>query len=234
MVIIDHGHFLDRRPSLHPRVMDPTGHPPRPMPLGRRERKKIETRERISTAAFALFAERGYEATTVEAIAERADVAKGTVFNYFPRKRAFLSAIADAWTRRITSELGPVESWTGTPLDQLKRVARLSAELGVRHREFARLVIFESMREAHAVMAAKKAPADPPITNLEAVARQVVARGQAAGQIRSDVCSEQASSLVAIAIFDTLVRWLVRGGSVEQMQSALEERLGIVFTGLNP
>ncbi|HSW30331.1 MAG TPA: TetR/AcrR family transcriptional regulator [Longimicrobiales bacterium] len=214
--------------------MDPTPftHPPRS--VGRRERKKLETRERISTAAFALFVERGYEATTVEAIAERADVAKGTVFNYFPQKRAFLSAIADAWTRRITSELGPVESWTGTPLDQLKRVARLSAELGVRHREFARLVIFESMREAHAVMAAKKTPAEPPITNLEVVARQVVARGQATGQIRADAPLDQAASLVAIAIYDALVHWLVRGGSVEQMQRALDGRLDIVFTGLNP
>ena len=112
-------------------------------------------------------------------------------------------------------------------------MARLSAELGVRHREFARLVIFESMRDAHAVMAAKKTPADPPITNLEAVARQVVA-GQATGQIRADAPLEQAASLVAVAIYDTLVRWLVRGGSVEQMQRALDGRLDIVFTGLNP
>ena len=67
--------------------MDPTEGAHHPLPLGRRERKKLETRQRISTAAFALFVERGYEATTVEAIAERADVAKGTVFNYFPQKR---------------------------------------------------------------------------------------------------------------------------------------------------
>ncbi len=205
-----------------------------PLPLGRRERKKIETRRRISMAAFALFVERGYEATTVEAIAERADVAKGTVFNYFPHKRAFLAAIADAWTRRITDDLGPLEDWTGTPLDQLKRVARLSAELGVRHREIARLVIFESMREAYAGMAARKTPAEPPFINLEILVRQVVARGQASGQIRARVLLDPAASLVAVAIYDTLVRWLVRGGPVERLQAALEGKLDIVFTGLNP
>lgn len=210
------------------------GNPAPPTPLGRRERKKMETRARISEAAFALFAERGYEATTVEAIAERADVAKGTVFNYFPQKRAFLSAIADAWSRRITDELGPVHTWTGNSLEQFKRVARLSAELGARHRELARLVIFESMREAHADMTGKKPSGKPPITNLEALAHQVVGRGQAAGWIRADVSTEQAASLIAVAIFDTLVRWLVRGGPVEDMQRALDGKLDIVFTGLNP
>jgi hypothetical protein len=95
-------------------------------------------------------------------------------------------------------------------------------------------VIFESMREAYAGMAARATPAEPPFTNLEILARQVVARGQAAGQIRSGVPVEQAAALVAVAIYDTLVRWLVRGGPVEQLQGALEGKLDIVFTGLNP
>lgn len=215
-------------------MKDPDGSSvPAPRP-GRRERKKLETRRRISSAAFALFAERGYEATTVEAIAERADVAKGTVFNYFPQKRAFLAAIADAWTRRITDDLGPVASWTGTPLEQLKRVARLSAQLGARHRELARLVIFESMREAYAGMAARQTPAELPFTSLEILARQVVAQAQASGQIRAGVPLDQAASLVSVAIYDTLVRWLVRGGPEEQLQDALEAKLDIVFAGLNP
>lgn len=214
--------------------MHADGSPPPPAPLGRRERKKLETRQRISEAAFALFVERGYEATTVEAIAERADVAKGTVFNYFPQKRAFLAAIADAWTRRITDELGPVESWAATSLEQCKRVARLSAELGARHRELARMVIFESMREAHADITGKKPSGRPPISNLEALTRQVVLRGQARGWIRADVSTDQAASLIAVAIFDTLVRWLVRGGPVEDVQRALDGKLDIVFTGLNP
>ena len=211
----------------------PGGASHRPSP-SRRERKKQETRERISSAAFALFVERGYDGTTVEAIAERADVAKGTVFNYFPQKRSFLAAIADAWSRTVTDELGPVESWTGSSLDQFKRIAHLSAELGERHRELARLVIFENMREIHADMTGSKPSGRPPISNLEALAQQVVTRGQAAGRIRAGVSTDQAASLISVAIFDTLVRWLVRGGPVEEMQRALDGKLDIVFTGLNP
>ncbi|HUJ47202.1 MAG TPA: TetR/AcrR family transcriptional regulator, partial [Rhizomicrobium sp.] len=47
-------------------------------------------RQRVYDAALALFRERGFEATTVEEIARKAQVAKGTVFNFFPTKGAIL------------------------------------------------------------------------------------------------------------------------------------------------
>ncbi|MGW6456332.1 TetR/AcrR family transcriptional regulator [Streptomyces sp. NPDC055078] len=66
------------------RSQDAAG-PSRPR-LGLRERKKIKTRIGIRRATYRLIAERGYEATTVEQIAEAAGVSTSTVFRYFPAK----------------------------------------------------------------------------------------------------------------------------------------------------
>jgi AcrR family transcriptional regulator len=55
-------------------------------PSGLREQKKQATRLRISDIATRMFAERGFDAVTVEEVARAAEVSKMTVFNYFPRK----------------------------------------------------------------------------------------------------------------------------------------------------
>jgi AcrR family transcriptional regulator len=56
----------------------------------RRARRRAEGRPRVFQAAVELFVERGFDATTMDDIADRADVARATVFNYFQRKTAFL------------------------------------------------------------------------------------------------------------------------------------------------
>ncbi|MFI1354065.1 TetR/AcrR family transcriptional regulator [Streptomyces sp. NPDC020898] len=54
--------------------------------LGLRERKKIKTRMAIRAATYELIEDQGYDATTIEQIAERAEVSQSTVFRYFPTK----------------------------------------------------------------------------------------------------------------------------------------------------
>ena len=61
-------------------------------PLGLRERKKIKTRQAIRRAAFRLIDENGYATTTVEQIAEAAEVSPSTFFRYFPSKESLLLA----------------------------------------------------------------------------------------------------------------------------------------------
>lgn len=68
---------------------------------GRRERRKEETRQRIIAAALELMQEKPFDQITVEEIAERADVAKGTFFLYFPTKEQLLHAYMEELTEDV-------------------------------------------------------------------------------------------------------------------------------------
>ncbi|HEY3743339.1 MAG TPA: helix-turn-helix domain-containing protein [Bryobacteraceae bacterium] len=59
-------------------------------PEGLREKKRREVRERISNVATRLFAERGFDAVSVEEVARAAEVSKATVFNHFECKEDLL------------------------------------------------------------------------------------------------------------------------------------------------
>lgn len=60
--------------------------------MNRRERKKEETRLNIIDCSIELFRAKGFHETSMEEIAEKADVSKGTLYNYFENKESILIA----------------------------------------------------------------------------------------------------------------------------------------------
>lgn len=95
--------------------------------LGLRERKKIKTREAIREAAYALIEEQGYEATTVEQIADRAEVSPSTVFRYFPAKEDIV--LPDAYDPLLPAELRERPADEPWP-ESLRYVLRKAVGLG--------------------------------------------------------------------------------------------------------
>jgi AcrR family transcriptional regulator len=94
-------------------------------------------RDRLVLAAVDLFAEHGYDATTVTQIAERAGVTKSTFFRHFPDKRELLVAGQDALSRLLTE--GVAEAPEGaTPLEAVAAgLERASNAMGPMNRELA-------------------------------------------------------------------------------------------------
>lgn len=69
--------------------------------IGLRERKKAKTRQRIQDEALRLFAAQGYDATTIEQIADAAEISPSTFFRYYPTKED--TVVQDRWDALFTA-----------------------------------------------------------------------------------------------------------------------------------
>jgi len=102
--------------------------------LGRRERKKERVRRTIADAALRQFSANGFDATTVAAICEEAEVAVSTFYVYFPSKEA--AAFPDADARMEAAARILSQRPAGEPVDAtLRRAAHAIVEQDLRARE---------------------------------------------------------------------------------------------------
>src|SRR6476620_788423 len=92
-------------------------------------------RERMVLAAADLFAEQGYDATTVAQIAERAGVTKSTFFRHFPDKRELLVAGQETLSRLLTEGITEAPA-DATPLAAVAAgLRRVSGEMTAFNRD---------------------------------------------------------------------------------------------------
>ena len=86
--------------------------------------RKAETRERLLTAAAELFAERGVDAASVDAIAERADRTSGAIYDHFGGKSGLLFALLEGWTDAAAAVIGAEVATASTLEDRLEAIWR--------------------------------------------------------------------------------------------------------------
>jgi AcrR family transcriptional regulator len=163
---------------------------------GLRERKKRRTREQIVEAAFGLFAERGFQATTVADIAAAADIAPRTFFAYFPSKEAVVFFDFDALFASLKSTIeGRPEGETA--IDALRRW--LEHSLPTKHEESDEAVLRKRLCIAEPSLAAHQKGL---LSRLEEILREGVARdlGEPADGLRPKLVS--AAAVAALSAID--------------------------------
>tara|TARA_R100000005_G_scaffold96720_1_gene86688 strand:- start:9688 stop:10329 length:642 start_codon:yes stop_codon:yes gene_type:complete len=172
---------------------------------GRRERKKRETRERILLAARRLFTRHGYEAVTVEALAEAADISKPTLFNYFPSKLAILQALVPGVDERFSSAIERFRAEGGTAEQQLARFFAYGAEMTRRTPTLTRALLLLALRaydDPNFSIGQHRWPL------LHESFCTMLREGLARGEVRSDISVERITHYILGIYVYGLLSWL--------------------------
>jgi AcrR family transcriptional regulator len=200
--------------------------------VSRRTRKKDETKARIFKAAVRLFREKGFEETTVDEITERADVAKGTFFNYFPRKESVLGYLSENQLAEAEEHAGAIFGANKPVREKLIELLQRIASVYEEEPELSRYVVQESMRRAYT-------PTDAAHTHWHNLLARLVREGQESNEFRRDVDPTRAIYVLGSVYMGTVFMWLCsqaaapgREGKAYQLQDELRDRLALVLDGL--
>ncbi|MGA8143927.1 MAG: TetR family transcriptional regulator [Candidatus Acidiferrales bacterium] len=186
-------HRIAPKPRHHSAVA------PRP---NRRERHRLETRDRLYRAALELFGERGFLETTVEDITEAADVGKGTFFNYFPTKEHVLAAYGGERIAAVERALEKARSTKGSVLEVLGELAADSA--GQSHEN---PTVIRAIYAAHASCAPVRAELQKRMHTSREILAEIITLAQKRGEMRRDVSPIELARLIQTIVIGMTMAW---------------------------
>jgi AcrR family transcriptional regulator len=201
---------------------------PSKQPLdGRRERRSVETRERLFRSALELFARKGFAETTVEDITEAADVGKGTFFNYFPSKDHILLAFGEMQLAKLQSMVEEARR-SGEPMPQFLR------SLGVRMTQepIRNPAMVRTLLQAYLSTTPVREGMSDLQRRVQALHTEIVRLGQERGEIRNDLPASEIAQVFRQTIFGTLLMWAVQGDAT--LHPRMESAFNVLWSGLAP
>jgi AcrR family transcriptional regulator len=172
--------------------------------VSRRERKKQETKSRIIKIAMYFFRKHGFETTTMEQIAEEADISKATLYNYFPVKE---SIISEYWQRNVQDLklqiLELIQLLPDTRSRVQKTFSKAATELFKSKQDIYEIYLSYWLRNLNNPSLEQRLK-----SGFDDVFTMIVKLGQQSGDLRRDVSVDHLSRQLEIMFLTSCIQWL--------------------------
>ena len=187
--------------------------------ISTRTRKRHERRDRVYAAAIELFVQQGFDETSMDDIAVRADLARTTVFNHFPRKALFLEEWALRRRQRAAGAIEDTDLTASSLREVLERYFTALAAVNAETRTETTALMTLSLK-ANDVFRGHTLGQD--LTDL------ITASGE---PLRPSTDAAQVGRLLALGYYSAVVRWVHAPPSSLRLDSELAAVLDTVLSG---
>ena len=171
--------------------------------LGRRERKKMQSRQEILEAAVKNFSEKGYSKTSIADIMETADLGTGTFYNYFQSKESVLMCLLTRLVQQVADALRENRAAGKSQIELLDIACQVTAAFLDENRFVLPLFL-----SASTMAEIKDRGESIPTPGFKPVYTKIIEEGQRVGEIRTDVpaalIAEMFHSIFQAAAFSKL------------------------------
>lgn len=189
--------------------------------------RRQATRQRLYEAAVTLIAEQGFSATTVDEIAERAGVAKGTVYYNFASKNDLFEELLRHGVGLLTASLRQAavdaETKGGSKVDALDAMIHSGLEFIVRYPSFTQLYVAELWRTNRTWQDTLMILRQEAVAVVEKVLGEAVAAGELSDEIDVPLTASALFGMVLVAALDWQAFQPER--SIDEVHAALSRLL---------
>jgi AcrR family transcriptional regulator len=191
------------------------------------ERRKEKTRRKIITVAIRLIKQYGFDATTMEQIAEEADIAKGTLYNYFPAKEAIISAhVQQAFEERHIDRVRQLQQMP----DTRSRLALLLGDLMERvqvQQDIFELYLAHRVRQ---VVSLRPDMSEGVKSGFSSLAVEIIQLGQQSAEIRTDLPLNMLTDLFEFVFVEVAKQFYLEPDTYE-VNAAIEQGVSLFMNG---
>lgn len=191
-----------------------------------RETRKRETKQLIFEKAVGLFHANGYDAVTVQQIADACGIAKGTFFNYFAKKEDILLHLGESQLDRLNEMIGQLEG----KLETRELIETIFEEMLRRYsqqEDLMRQVVVEMFRSAALLQSESQS-----ILLLRKEVEGIVDRAKEQGRLGSAWSSWAVASALTGVYFQVLMFGMMDNGNASSYSERLKEQLLLVWEGV--
>ena len=187
-------------------------------------------REAILSAALQVFSEKGFHSATIDEIAERAGVGKGTVYSYFRSKSELMEQLIEAATNAALQSAEQRLAGLENALDQLHALADLQRQHLEKDEPFIRFLMADAQG---AISPEFKSCMEKAKRRLEELVAGVIRRGQEEGVFRKEIDPRFGATLILALRAGLLHHWYSRQTRPEVDPDALtRQAVEFVLHGL--
>ena len=183
------------------------------MPANRRSKKEIK-RESIIQAAIEVFSKKGFQASTISEIAERAGVADGSIYQYFKNKEDLFFSIPIEKTKEFRTQLELHLAGISGAFNKIRKFVWYLLYFFTVNPEYGRLLMLE-MRVSKSFV---KTDTYNFLKQSVSPILEIITEGQREGVVRTDTDLYILRHLVLGTLEHIVSRWLLKDGKYDLLE----------------
>jgi AcrR family transcriptional regulator len=188
-----------------------------------REKKKIETKNKIFEVAGKLFKEKGFDNTTVDEITREAGIGKGTFFNYFQTKAALLQEFGKQKEELVYNLVKDELTKSTSTKEKIKNTLVFVARSNEKDKELTKLFVFEYLR--HYGYEERRS------RSLNTILQDLLENGVKKGEVKIGIDVKRAAENITGIYYSSLMEWLW-SNSEYSFSEDISKKIDMVFEGI--